>query len=307
MRALAALALFAAPAFAHMMSMSTGDATVEGSHVEYILRMPVYEAPDSKSLLDHVRFSSGGIRARVLHQECHEDAAHATWLCAGYYEFPKPVKILDVDCTLYQVTVPNHVHLLRAMKAGKTDQAIFDYTFTRATLLFRPATAWEKAVQQGAAGALRSVSGWIQILFLLALALAARSRRELLALGGMFLAGQIAGALIPWYPPPRFVESASALTVAYLAVEILFLPEAGLRWLIAACLGGFHGLYFALFLRNSEYRAVWVLTGAALLESACLAAAGALFLVFLSRHYRRVPAAALLAVGFGWFFIRLKG
>ena len=83
----------------------------------------------------------------------------------------------------------------------------------------------------------------------------------------MFLAGQTAAACIvpltAWQPPARFVEAAAALTIAYLAVEILALPHAGMRWLIVAVLGAFHGLYFALFLRTTGYSAVYVLAGAA--------------------------------------------
>lgn len=289
---------------AHMMSMSTGDAVVNGNHLEYTLRMPLYEVKQ-KSLLQYIRFSSGGQIARTVTQECHADPARDTYLCAAYYEFPAPVENLEVDCTFYAATVPNHVHLLRAEKSGKSDQAIFDYTFTHANLMFRPPTAFETAVKQGAAGAIRSASGAVQILFLISLALAARSRRELAALGAMFIAGQVAGALLDWRPPPRFLESAAALTIAYLAVEILFLPEAGLRWLIAGCLGIFHGLYFALFLRDSNYQARWVLGGAALTEAVFIAVTGAFMLWAVRGRYRRIPASVLLAVGMGWFLLRL--
>jgi hypothetical protein len=303
----AALFVVAGHLCAHMMSMSTGDATVSGNHVEYILRMPLYEIPHTehpeKALFQHIRFASGGHAARTVNQECHADPAHDTYLCAAYYEFPEAVEHLDVDCTFYEVTVRNHVHLLRAEKNGKQDQAIFDYTFTHASILFRPPTAFETAVRQSGAGALRSVGGAIQILFLISLALAARSRRELAVLALMFVAGQIAGALMHWRPPARFVESAAALTVAYLAVEILFLPEAGLRWLIAGCLGVFHGLYFALFIQDSGYRAAWVLGGAAVVEICVVAVAG----VLLARVPRKIPAGVLLAVGLAWFFVRLRG
>jgi hypothetical protein len=86
----------------------------------------------------------------------------------------------------------------------------------------------------------------------------------------MFLLGQIAAAIVAprtnWDPAPRFVEAGTALTVAYIAVEILALQQAGKRWLIAGALGAFHGLYFALFLRTSEFHALYVLTGAAMAE-----------------------------------------
>jgi hypothetical protein len=154
----------------------------------------------------------------------------------------------------------------------------------------------------------------VQMLFLAALALAARSRREMASLFGMFLAGQVGSAVLTplsgWTPPARFVEAAAALTVAYLAVEILVLPKAGARWLIAGVLGAFHGLYFALFLRNTGYRAALVLAGAALAEALVT---GALY--FALRRAIRVAgplrpqascAAALLVVGMVWFFVRLR-
>jgi hypothetical protein len=140
-------------------------------------------------------------------------------------------------------------------------------------------------------------------LFLAAMALAARSRRELLALAAMFLAGQIAAvAIVPhlaWQPAARFVEAAAALTIAYLAVEILLLSKAGSRWLIAGVLGVFHGLYFCLFVRTTQYSPALVLSGAALAEVLVLLLF-ALILWRLSR-WNRVSAACLLVFGLVWF------
>ena len=116
----------------------------------------------------------------------------------------------------------------------------------------------------------------------------------------MFLAGQVATALIvphtTWQPAGRFVEAAAALTIAYLAVEILVLPQAGMRWLIVAVLGAFHGLYFAVFLRTTGYNAWYVLTGAALAEIAVIAAC-ALAFSHIRKHLaslRPVPVSASL-------------
>lgn len=297
---------------AHMMSMSTGDAVVAGKHVEYILRMPAYEMPrisdPARALFDHIRFSSGGHPAKVLNEACHEDAAQGEYVCAAYYEFPAPVERLDVDCALYEVTAPNHVHLLRAEKGGKRDQAIFDYSFSRATIRFEPPGAIEIAATQMGSGMMCALSGLVQVLFLAGLALAARSRRELLALTTMFLAGQIASALLlpatGWHPAARFVEAAAALAVAYLAVEILFLPAAGMRWLIAGALGTFHGLYFALWIANTGFGPAYVLGGAAIAEILAIASLAALFRLI---ERRAVAASAMLAVGLIWFFLRLRG
>lgn len=310
--------LAGAPAGAHMMSMSSGDLSVTGARAHYELRMPLYELTHIKnperSILEHITFSSGGRGARLLSSECHSDESAGSYLCTGEYEFAAPPDRIDVACTLPSITVPNHVHLLRAEMGEKKDQAVFDLSFPRAALRFRPPTPLEIAATQFGGGFVRAWGGAVQLLFLAALVLAGRSKKELLALGGMFLAGQVACALlIPytgWQPAPRFVEAAAALTVAYLAVEILMLPEAGWRWLIAAVLGVFHGLYFHLFLQSTGYHAGWVLAGAAVAEAIATAV---LWLVF-SRLQRlahvlrpvQVSACGLLAFGTIWFFLRLR-
>jgi len=136
----------------------------------------------------------------------------------------------------------------------------------------------------------------------------------LLALVAMFLAGQIASVVlmphVNWQPAPRFVEAAAALAVAYLAIEILLLPQAGARWLIALVLGAFHGLYFHLFIQSTNFHAGWVLTGAALAEMIAIAV---LWLAFsrISRIARalrpvQVSACGLLAFGMVWFVLRLR-
>jgi len=299
--------------------MSNGEATVRGDHLDFVLNMPVYEAvhtpnPD-RVLLEHVRFSSRGESGRITQKACHEDAAKAAYICAAEYVFSRPVERLDVECTLYQVTVPNHVHLMRAENAGKKDQAVFDYTFTQTSLRFRPPTALETAIQQGFEGMLRAVAGPVQLLFLAGLVLAARGRRELLLLVAMFLAGEIAAAMLAgalqWQPPVRFVEAAMALSVAYLAVEILFLPAAGGRWLIAGVLGGFHGLALYLVLAGSGFRPAYVLGGAAASELAVMAVI-AILLWVVQRYWPiarlvQVCASLLLVCGMAWFSMRLWG
>jgi hypothetical protein len=296
-----------------MMSMSSGDALVDGARLRYELRMPAFEVqhikdPD-RSIFEHISFSGG----RLISKKCslEED----TYRCNGEYEFSEPVDILQVTCTFPAITVPNHVHLLRAVKGEHRDQAIFDVSFSKATLRFRPPTGFENFATQTGAGFVRALGGWAQVLFVAALALAARSRRELAALGGMFLAGQALSTLMTrmagFEAAPRFVEAASALTIAYLAVEILMLPRAGSRWLIAGVLGGFHGLYFELFVRTSEFNPLYVLTGASLAEALLLVLFAFLFArvgqAAQALRPMQVAAGLLLAVGLGWFFWRVLG
>jgi hypothetical protein len=308
----------APPALAHVMSMSTGDLNIQDRLAHYELRMPLFEmshvAGSQQSLLDHIRFSSNGADARLIKKDCTAEQGQGTYFCTADYEFPQPVDKLDVECTFHAVTVPNHVHLLRVINGDRRDQAIFDFSFPKATLRFRPPTPAEIAVTEFGAGVMRAVGGMVPVLFMASLVLAARSRRELIAISAMFVAGQIASAwFVPrtgWQPPSRFVEAAAALALAYLAVEILLLPRAGGRWAIAGLLGAFHGLYFLLFLQSTGYAPGFVLLGAALAEIALIALFAFIFVrvgrVAAALRPVQVSASALLVVGMIWFFLRLK-
>jgi hypothetical protein len=309
--------LLATPVFAHVVSMSTGDLKIEDRRAHYELRMPLYEMSHvpgaDKALLGQIHFSSAGAEAKLIKKDCTADQGQGTYSCAADYEFPEPVDRLDVECTFHAVTVPNHVHLLRAVNGTRRDQALFDFSFSKATLRFRPPTATEIAITECGAGIMRAAGGLVQVLFLASLVLAARSRNELLAVSAMFVVGQIASVLVvartAWQPAPRFVEAAAALTLAYLAVEILLLPRAGARWLIAGLLGAFHGLYFLLFIQSTGYAPGYVLLGAAAAQLVLIVT----FALIFSRISRwtsalrpvQVSAAALLVVGMVWFFLRL--
>jgi hypothetical protein len=308
------LGLVAFPAFAHVLSMSSGELTIQGTHARYELRMPLYEiehvSHPETALLEHIRFSG----AKRITGACHAEPARDAYLCDAEYQFTEPPDRVEAECTLASITAPNHVHLLRAEMGGRRDQGMFDLNFTRATLRFRPPGAGEVAITEATGGFLRALGGPVQILFLAALALAARSRGELLRLAVMFLTGQAAAVLIvpltTWQPAPRFVEAAAALTVAYLAVEILLLPEAGARWFVAGVLGVFHGLFVYLFVQAAGYHPWFVLAGAFAGEISVIAMLSILFARVLrwSRAWRgvQVSASALLVFGMIWFILRLR-
>jgi hypothetical protein len=313
---LVCLPLIALPLTAHMVSMSTGDLKVDGAHANYELRMPMYEVAHvhepEHTLLDHVRFRGGAVWAKVSGESCKQE--QDTYLCIAEYQFPAPVETLQAECTLAAVTVPNHVHLLRAYRGDKTDQAVFDLSYTQAEIRFRPPTAFETATREITAGFMRAAGGLAPLLFLVSLALAARSRRELVALTASFLAAEtLACAIAPYLRlslSPRFIEAAAALTIAYLAFEIILLPDSSSRWVVVAVLGLFHGAYFAAFLGESGYHLTTFLTGVILCELILIALFGLVLdrLTRLSFLRRAVPVAAslLLAVGVAWFLLRLK-
>ncbi|MCB9385762.1 MAG: HupE/UreJ family protein [Bryobacterales bacterium] len=301
------------------MSMSSGELTVEGRTARLEVRMPIYEVADladpQSKILDSFLLRVDAADAPRTSGACHEDQAEAAYVCVAEYALPADPDVLEVDCRLAEATVPNHVHILRAVRGDVAEQQVFDYTTTRHDIRFVPLTAWQLFMQEAGAGAKRVLTGPAQLLFLVALALAARSRKELGWIAAAFLIAQCVSAVLVeqfrWNPPPRFVESAGALTIAYLAVETLTLPDAGARWLVAAGMGAFHGLYFGIFLAQGTMSAARVLAGAAFAEAGLLSLfAAVLFRLrkdFGERLFTRILAGLLLVIGLGWFAWRMLG
>src|ERR1035438_9010329 len=74
------VALFAAAAQAHVVSMSSGELIITGQQAHYELRMPLYEvahiqAPE-RSLLSHLRFAGATLTASA----CSADPARDTYV-----------------------------------------------------------------------------------------------------------------------------------------------------------------------------------------------------------------------------------
>jgi hypothetical protein len=283
-------------AYAHVVSMSSGELHVNGRTATYELRMPMYELthvthPET-ALLDQVKFEG----ARRTSSQCQEQ--DGTYICRADYEFDRPVPDkIQVECTLFQITVPNHVHLLYAVQGPNSDQAVFDQSFRQAEVRFHPPSRAELIAKDSAAGVARlfkSVSG---LLFLVVLVLAARNTREMGILTVVFVAGEwSARPIAPRIPlafSPEFLEAVLALTVAYLAAEIVFLPESQARWAVVPILGIAHGLAFAAF--PPPYLAAASITQVFFL--------GVLWLAVrkMPSGWRRPAAGVLLIAGIGWF------
>lgn len=319
MRALpAALFLLAIhPLSAHVMSVSSGELVIGEASATYTIRLPLYEVQhldDAKQTVTSAINVSGAGAERTA-ASCETDHAESQYVCRIEYALAEQPSDLDITCRLAEVTVPNHVHVLQATGGTVTTQAVFDYTSPEATVRFEPPGFWELVIEPIGVGVSRVLLGPAQILFVLALALAVRARKEIPLLAASFCLGQIVAALaclqFGWQPPGRFVEAAAALTVAYLASEILLLPDAGLRWLIAAGMGAFHGIYFAGFLSAAQSPTALFFLGVCVAEVALLS----LFLWLLAEAKEHAKAlypikslsVLLLVTGIAWFLLRLRG
>ena len=296
MRSWVLLLVSASLADAHVVSMSNGELHVTGRTGTYELRIPMYEVahvtnPET-ALLDHVKFEG----ARRTSSMCQAEGE--TYVCRAEYEFDRPVPDrIETECTLFQVTVPNHVHLLYAVQGPNSDQLVFDQTFRQAEVRFHPPSRAELIAKDAAAGIARLVRSVSGLLFLAVLVLAARTLGEMGILTIVFLAGEsLARPLAPRLPlsfSPEFLEAVLALTVAYLAAEIVFLPDSQARWAVVPVLGVAHGLAFAAF--PPAY-----LVSAATVQAVVL---GLLWLAVrkMPKAWRRAAAGVLLIAGIGWF------
>ncbi len=290
-----AVLVIAAPAWAHVVSMSTGELKIDGPLADYELRIPMVEVAqmaDPSSILNYIHFD-GGHRTRA---KCADE--EGTYVCHAAYEFATLVpERLGVECNFFDATVANHVHWLHAVRGANSDQEIFDQAFPRSELRFRPASRVETFFREFGLGLARSARNWIGLLFIFGLAIAAP---RVLVVFGCFLIGEAAAILIgpriPWPLAPRFLEAAMALTLAYLAVEILMAsPAKSLAWVVGL-LGLFHGLVVSGF--PLPYG-----VAAGLLQVAVFAVL--LLAARYAARWRRGIAWGLLAAGLGEFLFKV--
>ena len=308
-----AAAAWALPAGAHVLSVSQGRLQLDGAAVRYELRMPLSEVPEGpdrqRTLLEAFRVLSDGREGEVAGAACREETGQALYVCEATFQFAEPPDRVSVRCDFPYATVPHHIHILRSGEGASARQTVFDITSPEADIRFTPPTWRETVAAAAGAGARKAVTSPELLLFLLALALAGRAPRELAACVGAFLLAQAisatAGVAFGWELPVRFLETAAALTVAYVAAEILFLPQAGRRWLICGGMGCFHGLLLATFLSAARMHPGYFLPGALSVEAGLAAAAGAFRLGTAGRRSERLLAVLLLTTGLGWFALRV--
>ncbi len=165
------------------------------------------------------------------------------YVCTADYQFPAPVETVQVECTLASVTVPN-THISAGSSGRQKRSSGFRSSLHPSRNPLPPSHGvCDRA--RGTFGINARSPRTAPLLFLVSLALAARSRRELAALTASFIAAEVlACAIAPRMSlslSPRFIQAAAALTIAYLAFEIILLPHsawAGWWWRCWVCFTG---------------------------------------------------------------------
>jgi hypothetical protein len=285
--------------------MSNGELRIDGAVATYELKMPTYEIAHLKSpgdvLFDNIQFAGG----KLLEKHC--SSTPETLTCTGKYLFNQPVDELAATCRFASVTAPNHVHIFRATKAtGQSDQAFFDLSFTETLMKFRPPTAGEFFLKALVEGFRRGLSGLTTALFLFAIAMVAKDRKQFLTLAAILMIVEVAtAAALPLQLSPKFLEAAAALSTAYVAMEKLLLPDAGQRWLVIGVLGIFHGLFFRFFAVELSGAPSLAGFGAGLVIANLFWMAPASLLRLLPERGQRIFTAFLFLCGTFWFLYRI--
>jgi hypothetical protein len=227
---------------------------------------------------------------------------------------------------------PTFQVLVKAQIAGEDHVAIADKV--RPSLALSATTAlgikdfvWTGVEHIGAApDQWHGPSGWKlpdgldHILFLLALMLAGGSLLQILGIvSGFTLGHSITLALSALHivrPPASLIEPLIALSIAYVAAQVVRGKAERHRWKVATCFGLVHGFGFASALNQMNLstgdmvRALFGYNVGVELGQVTIVLATAPLLLYLHRHRRYQPivrglAAMICLAGVYWFFQRL--
>ena len=115
---------------------------------------------------------------------------------------------------------------------------------------------WQTANTFLVLGVEHILTGYDHLLFLLALLVAGRGVRQLIAIVTSFTVAHSLTLAIATFgllqPPPRLIEAAIALSIAYVGVENLLVSDVRGRWRLTFVFGLVHGFGFANVLREME-------------------------------------------------------
>jgi hydrogenase/urease accessory protein HupE len=163
---------------------------------------------------------------------------------------------LRIRCRLFLEQNPLHRDVATVVWRGE-EPSVFLFGEGVEEWHFRSASARRGGVFAGylQLGLEHILGGWDHLAFVLALLVAARSVRSLVAVVTAFTLSHsitLACASLGWVQVPgRLVELAIALSIAYVGAELLLVRRPGARWIEAFVFGLVHGLGFASFLGDS--------------------------------------------------------
>lgn len=212
-------------------------------------------------LLEHVTMRTGAETGKGRLRALTYWPERGELECWLEYSFHHPLEEVWMRMALHELTDSGHWNLAQIRYDRGEERRSFNLENPEARIvLFRKASSHLRLGWQFLALSLRQIatsSDWL--LFVAGLVLIGDSRlRYLRPPGGLLAAELLAFAIGVWARPmlpPRFVGSALALSVVYIAAENLFLKEASYRSWIAVFFGTIYGLSFSNLLQEAGWPA----------------------------------------------------
>lgn len=237
------------------------------------LEVEIAKSDLDAKVLSRIHVTSGGAACSpVLLSAALSDQDGVT--VDGRFDCASAGLSFEVDVALLDDLANGHRHVARAVGATTHDEVLFKghASFAIAPSAgegreARPSVLAGKERRAAGAAALDTSShvraawsffkmgiehiltGYDHLVFLFGLVLLRARRRELLAMVTAFTVAHsltlVIAVLGVFSPTPRFVESAIALSIAYVGVENFFVKDASKRWRVTFPFGLIHGFGFA--------------------------------------------------------------
>lgn len=230
---------------------------------------------------------------------------------------------LSLSTAFFELLGQNHSHFVKVVSAQQTQQAILSLANPRHTFVFdQPLHPQTELAAFLYLGIKHIFLGYDHVLFLLALIIAGGGFWCIIKIVTAFTLAHtvtlILAALQIVSLPAQFVESAIALSIAYVALENLIKPTIDHRWLVAFAFGLVHGFGFANVLRElslpTANRVGCLLSFNVGVEAGQAAIVALLYpaILAIARHpaqktVSRAISLIILAFGLGWAVERLFG
>jgi hypothetical protein len=170
------------------------------------------------------------------------------------YAFPSRLARLSMTSSLWRATAPGHQQFITAQMGGELQQAVLDVRHPSFEFSTRGSSRWRAALRFIAVGLEHIFTGYDHLAFLLLLAVAAANVRTLVLTATCFTVAHsltLALAVLNIVAPPaKMVESAIALSIAYVALENMANWQFAPRYVAVFLFGLVHGIGFSGVLRE---------------------------------------------------------
>ena len=245
------------------------------------------------------------------------------------YACKRTAAVVTVEYDLFFDLDPMHQGLARIELPGQPERQHVFRGAARTLRLDRPITLFDNLRDYCLLGMEHIFTGYDHLAFLFGLLLVAAARglrggtRYILGIVTAFTVAHSVtrfAAGLGWVRlPSRFVESAIALSIAYVAVENLAVREPAHRWLLTFFFGLVHGFGFASVLAEIGLPASGVIpslvsfnVGVELGQLTVVCAVAPILLWLVPRYgqaarVRSLGSVALLVMSSYWFFERVLG